>query len=258
LYPFQRSDVNAASIYYTARLMSSVLWLIAARAGSKGIPHKNIKPLGGRPLMSYVLHSALSVARPGDVWVSTDSPRFARLARRLGATVPFLRPARLASDEARSSDVVLHAMDWAEAHDGARDFIALLEPTSPFVPAAELRRAVKRLSADPRAEAVVAVRHARASTFYIQDESRYLDVLARRIAKAGTLRRQDDLKEITPSGGFYIARWSAFRRRGTFYTPRTLAHRLEGAASLEIDEPIDWAWAEFMLQAGLARRLRGR
>lgn len=228
--------------------MDSVLWLVAARSGSKGIPHKNVKALAGRPLMSYVVRSALSVAAPGDVWVSTDSPRYARLARRLGAATPFLRPARLATDEARSADVVLHAMDWAKKHGGARDFIALLEPTAPFVPAVELRRAAERLARDPRAEAIVAVRQVRPSTFYVQPESRYLDVLARRISKNGPLRRQDERVEVTPSGGFYIARWAAFLRRGTFYTPRTLAHRLDGAAGLEIDEPIDWAWAEFLLR----------
>jgi N-acylneuraminate cytidylyltransferase/CMP-N,N'-diacetyllegionaminic acid synthase len=228
--------------------MASVLWLVAARAGSKGIPDKNVKPLAGRPLMSYVIRSALALARPEDVWVSTDSPRYASLARRLGATVPFLRPARLATDKARSADVVRHAMDWAEAHDGARDFIALLEPTAPFVPAAELRRAVARLTRHRRAEAVVAVRRVRPSTFYVQPESEFLDVLARRLAKKGTLRRQDEREEVTPSGGFYIARWAAFRRRGTFYTPLTLAHRLDEAAGLEIDEPIDWAWAEFLFR----------
>lgn len=237
--------------------MASVLWLIAARAGSKGILHKNVKPLAGRPLMAYVIDSALSLARPDDVWVSTDSPRYARLARCLGATAPFLRPARLATDKALSADVVRHAMDWAEAHGGARDFIALLEPTAPFVPAAELRRAVERLSRTPRAEAVVAVRPVRPSTFYVQPKAPYLDVLARRLAKKGALRRQDEREEITPSGGFYIARWAAFRRRGTFYTPRTLAHCLDGAAGLEIDEPIDWAWAEFLLRTGRAPLGRG-
>jgi N-acylneuraminate cytidylyltransferase/CMP-N,N'-diacetyllegionaminic acid synthase len=236
--------------------MASVLWLVAARAGSKGIPDKNVKTLAGRPLMSYVIRSALSLARPGDVWVSTDSPRYASLARRLGATVPFLRPARLATDKALSADVVRHAMDWAEAHGGARDYIGLLEPTAPFVPAAELRRAVERLARIPRAEAVVAVRPVRPSTFYVQPETPYLDVLARRLSRKGTLRRQDEREEITPSGGFYIARWAAFRRRGTFYTPRTLAHRLDGAAGLEIDEPMDWAWAEFLLRTGRAGRGR--
>src|SRR4051812_27981098 len=135
-----------------------VLWLMTARAGSKSIPHKNIKPLGGLPLLAHRILSAGAIARPEDIWISTDSQEYADIARAHGAAAPFLRPAELASDTAKSSDVVLHAMDWAESHGRSYSAVCVLEPTSPFIYARHLKEAAARLLDDPEAENIVAVR----------------------------------------------------------------------------------------------------
>jgi len=228
-----------------------VLWLITARSGSKSIPDKNIKRLGGVPLLAYRVTSALAIAAPEDVWVSTNRRRYAKIAESFGAQAPFLRPKHLSSDRAKSSDAVFHAMRHAASLGRKYDAIGLLEPTSPFVTSAHLLEAVDRLFEDKKAQGIVAVHAVRPSTFYVQPDARYLSRIARRMRKKGELRRQDERSEITPSGGFYISKWDFFWRRKTFYSERTLAFHLSETEGLEIDELIDWSWADFLIERKL-------
>jgi N-acylneuraminate cytidylyltransferase/CMP-N,N'-diacetyllegionaminic acid synthase len=227
--------------------MQGVLWLMTARSGSKSIPHKNIKTLGGLPLLAHRILSAAAIADPADIWISTDSREYADIARAHGATAPFLRPAELATDAAKSSDVVLHAMDWAESQGRSYSAVCVLEPTSPFIYARHLREAAEALLADPGSENIVAVRQVRPSTLFVQPMTRYLDILAENIRRSAVTRRQDEQIEVTPSGGFYIAKWEGFRRNQSFYTDRTLPFLVPDECALEIDEPMDWDWAEFLI-----------
>jgi CMP-N,N'-diacetyllegionaminic acid synthase len=125
-------------------MLKNILWLIPARSGSKSIPHKNIKKLGDYPLMVYRIKSALSIASPDDVWVSTDSEEYAEIARRYGATIPFLRPEELATETATSADVVLHAINEAGKRGLKYSALALLEPTSPFISYSQLSEAAQQ------------------------------------------------------------------------------------------------------------------
>lgn len=225
------------------------LWIVAARAGSKGIPNKNIKELGGLPLLAYKVKTARKIANSSDVWISTDSQYYADIASQFGASIPFIRPNELASDTASSADVVLDAINWAENRGIYYDMVGLLEPTSPFVPFQELKKATCILSSHSMANSIIAVRKVRPSSFYIQEQSEYLDKIAKNIDGINrTLRRQEELVEITPCGGFYIAKWDLFKEQKTFYTDRTLAYEVDEFAGLEIDEPIDFLWAQFLLE----------
>ena len=228
-----------------------VLWLVTARSGSKSIINKNIKELGGYPLLAYRIRSALAIAKPQDVWISTDSKEYADIAQSYGATVPFLRSEELSTDNASSIDVVLHAMNFAEAQDRRYDAIGLLEPTSPFITFNQLKDAVEQLFNDKEAENIVAVRIVRPHTFFVQEEKKYLTVLSERLSQSNKFRRQDRRDEITPSGGFYIGKWDSFLNKKTFYTKNTIPFLVPEINGLEIDESIDWLWAEFLLEKKL-------
>lgn len=228
-----------------------VLWVITARSGSKGIPDKNIKPLGGLPLMAYRIKAALKVANSEDIIVSTDSAAYGEIARSYQASVPYLRAASLAGDLAKSDDVIMEAIQWAESAGREYQAVALLQPTSPFVKASHLREAVKMLADEQEADSIIAVKDSRPSSIYIQQREKYLGIIADRIAARGTLRRQDLQQEITPSGGLYLARWQAFKDLKTFYTPRALAYLLPEINSVDIDEALDWKWAEFLIESGV-------
>ena len=146
-------------------MVDDILWLVAARSGSKSIINKNIKTLGNYPLLAYRIKSALSISPSQNVWISTDSEEYADIAREYGATVPFLRPVELASDTATSADVVLHAMAEAEKKGMKFKALGLLEPTSPFITYTQLSNASHMLLKDEEAESIVAVKETRPNSY---------------------------------------------------------------------------------------------
>jgi CMP-N,N'-diacetyllegionaminic acid synthase len=231
--------------------IKKILWLIAARSGSKSIPDKNIKLLGGYPLIGYRIKSAINTTFTKDVWVSTDSEIYAKIAKEFGATIPFIRPNYLASDEASSIDVILHSMDFALRNNLEYDYIGLLEPTSPFLNSEILDKAVKKLDLNQSASAIVATREIRPNSIFVQKNNVYLDDLACNLKSLTKTARQNFIKEITPSGGFYISRWNDFIENRTFYSENTLSFLVDDISGLEIDEPIDWEFAEFIVEKKL-------
>ena len=187
-----------------------ILWLIAARSGSKSIPNKNIKILGGNPLIKYIIESALNTDISKDVWVSTDSKAYAKIALKYKAEVPFIRPRFLATDNASSFDVVLHAMEHAKKVGLKYEYIGLLEPTSPFLKSEHLENALFLLEKTNNASSIVASVETKINTIFIQENSKYLKILSKRLKNLKKLGRQNFKKEITPSGGLYISKWSDF------------------------------------------------
>ena len=109
-----------------------ILAVITARGGSKRLPRKNIRVLGEKPLIVWSIDVAKGIPEICDILVSTDDTAIASVCIEAGSLVPWLRPEELATDTARSVDVVLHALDWYEAEKGAVDGVLLLQPTSPF------------------------------------------------------------------------------------------------------------------------------
>lgn len=109
-----------------------ILALIPARGGSKRLPGKNIRTLGGKPLIVWSIDVVKGMQDICDILISTDDSAIADVARATGALVPWLRPAEFATDTASSVDVALHALDWYEKEKGAVDGLLLLQPTSPF------------------------------------------------------------------------------------------------------------------------------
>ena len=110
----------------------TVVAVIPARSGSKGLPHKNIKIMNGKPLMVWSIEQAIECEYIDDVIVSTDSKEYAQIAKESGALVPFLRPGILANDTATSFDVINHAINYLKENGRNYDILILLEPTSPL------------------------------------------------------------------------------------------------------------------------------
>jgi len=121
----------------------SVLGVITARGGSKGIPGKNLKLLGGRPLIAYTIDAARQSGALDRLILSTDDPAIAEVGRSMGCEVPFIRPADLALDQTPHLPVMQHAVEWLAANDGYRpDLVLILQPTSPLRRAEHVREAV--------------------------------------------------------------------------------------------------------------------
>ncbi len=123
----------------------TVLGIVPARGGSKGILRKNIRLLAGQPLLAYTASAARQSARLTRIWLSTDDPEIAAVGKSAGLDVPFLRPAELALDSTPMIEVVLHAIGWAQSQGEHYDAICLLQPTSPLRSAKTIDRCIARL-----------------------------------------------------------------------------------------------------------------
>lgn len=120
-----------------------ILAIIPARGGSKGIPHKNIIKLSGKPLISYTIQAALVSKYTDYVMVSTDDDDIAMVSKEFGAEVPFMRPTELASDTAKTIDVIVHAINELDIRGDKFDIIILLQPTAPLRTSDDIDRAIE-------------------------------------------------------------------------------------------------------------------
>lgn len=232
-----------------------VLFLLVGRGGSKGLPGKNLRDING---LSLIGHKAVSARRARSctrLIVSSDSPEIQEEARRHGAEVLFTRPAELASDTAKSSDVVLHAMDWIEQHEGRRyDAIMLLEPSSPFARADHYDAAVE-LFVKTRAELVVGVRETEVASIFVgrlgADGS--IGPIVDQMLNAQSLRRQDQAPEVTMNGALYLIGWEALRRHRRIYANPAASYGLlmDRMHSIEIESAADLAYATYVIEHGL-------
>lgn len=127
-----------------------ILAIIPARGGSKRLPGKNIRLLGGKPLILWSIDVVKNIIEICDILVSTDDPAIAAVCAETNALVPWLRPAELSTDTTSSVDVALHALDWYEETYGLVDGLMLLQPTSPFRRASTISQAIDLFSNNKR------------------------------------------------------------------------------------------------------------
>jgi CMP-N,N'-diacetyllegionaminic acid synthase len=226
-----------------------LLALITARGGSKRLPGKNIRMLGGRPLVTWSIDVAKGIEAICDILVSTDDPATAAVARKAGALVPWLRPAHLASDTATSADVCLHALDWYEAARGKVDGLLLLQPTSPFRSRASVLRAIK-LFEDNAYRSVLGVSPAASHPMWCfrlegQTMRPFLDQ-----SLLGS-RSQDLPPAYVVNGALYLIAPEDLRRLHAFYDGDNTIPLVSDnpSESIDIDSEWDWQMAESVLLA---------
>jgi N-acylneuraminate cytidylyltransferase len=137
---------------------SEILALIPARGGSKGLPRKNVLPLGGKPLIAHSIETALAATLVTRTIVSTDDDEIAETARAHGAEVPFMRPAELAQDDSTDLEVFRHALEWLAAHEGYEpELVAHLRPTNPLRVPGDVDAALRTMLEHPEADALRSV-----------------------------------------------------------------------------------------------------
>ena len=225
------------------------LYIITARGGSKGIPKKNIKLLGGLPLIAYTIQVAFEAQRVtgGYILLSTDSVEIADVARSCGLQVDYMRPEYLGGDTIGSRDVMLDAMSWAQEHGIEFDCVILLQPTSPFRASEDILGALAVYT--PDIDMVTSVTEARSNPYYTlfeTDNDGYM-----RICKGdGLYRRRQDLPEVLEqNGAVYIINPDSLKSMQLGEFPRRVAYKMPQERSLDLDTMLDWATAEVMLKA---------
>lgn len=202
--------------------------LIPLRGGSKSIPGKNIKPIGGLPLCAWVLKAAAGSALVDAVYVSTDSPEIAQVVDGLGLKVKVVyRPAEFATDEASTESVMLHFAEQADF-----DRLVTIQATSPLLTATDLDAALRRFDDDGFDSMLSAVRVKR---FFWRDDASPInyDPLHRP-------RRQDFRGTLMENGAFYVTRRTILETLRCRLGGRIGVHEMPEASAVEIDEPADW------------------
>lgn len=227
----------------------STLALVPARGGSKSVPLKNIKPLGGRPLIEWCLAAIAASGVVDRTVVSTDDERIADIARGAGADVPFLRPAELATDATPSVDVVEHALRWLEENEGlTSEFVLLVQPTEPFVRAEQIAQTLELLRERGADSAITITEVPRNNhPFHVRElsDDGWL-AFEQPEAHSAHPTRQDD----PPRWAFGNLYWF---RRDTFLSTRRLEAdkhvglRIDAISALDLNTSDDWALAEAVL-----------
>lgn len=218
------------------------LAIIPARSGSKGLKDKNIKELNGKPMIAYTIEAAKASNIFEDIVVSTDSLKYAEIANKYGATVPFLRPEYLSTDTATTNDVIEYTIKEFQKIGKDFDYFILLQPTSPLRTSEDILGAVKLLHIKD-ANSVVSVCEAEHSPLYMNtlDESLSMEGF---LSKDIKTRRQELPTYYRLNGAIYISKVDYFLKYKYFYGKNSYAYIMDKIRSIDIDDEFDFIMAE--------------
>lgn len=221
-----------------------ILCIIPARGGSKGILHKNIKLLNGKPLIHYTIDVARQIVTDDNICVSTDDPEIIRCVEEYGLKVPFVRPAELSTDTAGTYGVLLHALDFYETLGRHYDIVLLLQNTSPFRTAGQVKEALALYS--PELDMVVSVKECSANPYYcVFEESAegYLHICK---GEGNITRRQDAPRVYEYNGAIYVINPESLKAMPLNKFTRRKKYVMDEISSLDIDTMTDWFLAEMI------------
>lgn len=224
-----------------------ILVIIPARGGSKGIPHKNIKPLNGKPLIYYTIDCARAICADEDICVSTDDQEIINVVEKYGLKVPFVRPEELATDTAGTYEVLLHALDFYEKQGKHYDVVMLLQNTSPFRTAEHVKEALSLYRKD--LDMVVSVKECAANPYYcVFEENRegYLNICK---GDGNITRRQDAPKVYEYNGAIYAINPVSLKAMPLNKFIRRIKYVMDERSSLDLDTMADWQLAEVLIGA---------
>jgi N-acylneuraminate cytidylyltransferase/CMP-N,N'-diacetyllegionaminic acid synthase len=224
----------------------TILGLIPARGGSKGLPRKNLRLLCGKPLIAWSIEQALASKYLDRILVSTDDREIVEISKKYGAEVPFLRPKELASDKARSIDVILHAIDWVENNDKPYDLLMLLQPTSPLRTGEDINKAIELLF-EKGAISIVSVCEVNHHPYW----SNVLpaDGCMKKFIKPKIMHKNRQELPIfyRLNGAIYLAYWNYLKQKKSFFGDKTFAYIMPKNRSIDIDEEIDLILSEVLI-----------
>jgi len=230
-----------------------VLAVIPARGGSKSIPRKNIRPFAGFPLLAWSIAAARGSLRTGRVVVSTDDPDIRAVAKAFGAEAPFLRPVALAADDTPDLPVFTHALTWLEREDGYRpELVVQIRPTSPLRPPGLIDEALAAFAEALAADSLRSVCAPGQSPYKMwRERSGFLEPLL----DDGGPEAYNRPRQLLPptlwqTGLVDVVRREVVIGQGSMTGARIAPFRVDAGYAIDIDTPVQWAMAEWLLAAG--------
>lgn len=223
--------------------MKRILAIIPARGGSKGVPNKNLRELSGKPLIAWSIEQALAANGVTDVIVSTDDPEIAAKARELGAQVPFLRPAELATDTAPTEPVMVHALEFMERSNDRYDAVMLLQPTSPLRVIGTIDAAIEQFDS-LGADSLLGVAETHAFFWQQSPVRASYDYTER--PRRQDIRPMD--RRFRETGSIYITGRDAFLNARNRLVGKISLFKMHECESWEIDSEVDFAILEVLMK----------
>lgn len=213
-----------------------ILAIVPARGGSKGIKDKNIKEIEGRPLIEYTIEAAKRCEYIDEIVVSTDSEKIAKAAKKAGAKVPFLRPDELASDTARTIDVVLFTIEQLKLIGQEYDIVVLLQPTSPLRDEDDICGAIEKY-VSCNMKSLVSVSEVSESPILMRQivDETHMEKL---LNINSTIRRQDMAKYYMVNGSIYINKIEELNS-DTSLNDNVIPYVMDRSHSVDIDDYVD-------------------
>ncbi len=234
-----------------------VLGVVGARSGSKSIPHKNIKLLGGKPLMAWIIEAAKASKYVTRLVLSTDSPEYQEVGRKYGAETPFLRPVEFATDTASDIDYLTHAVSWLEENENWKpDIVLRLPPTTPLCTTSSIDACVEHLINDPETTSARTITKASKHPYKLWKING--EVLEPFVPKewSGLLEPSATARQFYNVNAYSHVDVIAVRRdtlmnEGLLTGPKTKYHMLKKMDAIDIDTEYDFMLAEMLLKKRL-------
>ena len=226
--------------------------IIPARGGSKRIPRKNIKPFHGKPLLAYSIQTALASELFDDVIVSTDDAEIAKIAQHYGASVPFIRPAKLADDFSTSGAVVQHAIKWLQEHGNKVRYVCTIYATAPLLQKEYLQKGFKQLQSSNAKYtfSATSMPFPIQRTFKITSDGR-----CEMFTKEYFSTRSQDLETAYHDAGQFYFNDLERISKDIIFGKDSIPILLPRYLVQDIDEPEDWEYAEMIYEV-LQQRCR--
>lgn len=229
----------------------SILAIIPARGGSKGIPRKNIKNLAGKPLIAWTIEEAKKSKYITRLILSSDDDEIIKVAKEYGCEVPFKRPSELAQDQTSGMEPVLHALQECPGYD----YVLLLQPTSPFRTVEDIDNCIEQVIKDDYSFCVSVTESAESPYWmYTVDFENIMNPLI----KNPPATRQELNKTYSLNGALYIAKTTDFIKEKNFLNDATMPFIMPKNHSYDIDEPIDFKICNWLMREKVYENMQSR
>ena len=234
-------------------MSSNILAIIPARGGSKRVPRKNIREVGGKPLIAHTIQQAEESDLVDRAIISTDSDKIAQVARDHGGDVPFLRPEELGTDTASVADTITHALEWETQENQEFDLLCSLQVTSPLRTSDDIDGALQRLHETNAHSCMTISKYITPPQWAVATDE---DGSLCEFFDCGTLwsdesTRSQDIPDLChPNGAVFAATTDAWKQHESFYTPNTIGYKMPPERSFDIDEPWELDLIRNLMESG--------
>lgn len=229
--------------------IKDTLFIIPARGGSKGLPRKNILPINGKPMICYTIDAARSVTSDENICVSTDDFEIKQVVENYGLTVPFIRPAELATDTAGTREVLLHVIEYYK-NELNRSYkkICLLQPTSPLRTGQHVMEAHQLWNNE--LEMVVSVKESKANPYFNLFEEQENGFLKK--SKEGKFTRRQDAPEVWElNGAIYFINNQSLQAKPISEFEKVKKYVMSQKSSIDVDNVMDLQMIEILINKNL-------